>query len=100
MMLGLISVCLSCLLAVFIHKKYFLHTHTHASHFYVGILQLSTRRPVQHNSRQVVMIGVRVYTHCIWSCPKIQAYWTDILQDLENISGVMLHVGPLSLKSL
>lgn len=27
-------------------------------------------------------------THCVWSCPKIQAYWVYILQDMEkNILG-------------
>ena len=34
-------------------------------------------------------ISVGTYTHCIWSCPKIQAYWMDVLQDLENIFGVV-----------
>ena len=42
-------------------------------------------------------ISVGTYIHCIWSCPKIQAYWIDVLQDLENIFGVVLHMDPLSL---
>ena len=42
-------------------------------------------------------ISVGTYTHCIWSCPKIQAYWMDVLQDLENIFDVVLHMDPISL---
>ena len=29
-----------------------------------------------------VLAGTNV--HCIWSCPKIQAYWVDILQNTEK----------------
>ena len=42
-------------------------------------------------------ISVGTYTHCIWSCPKIQTYWMRVLQDLEKIFGVVLHMDPLSL---
>ncbi len=42
-----------------------------------------------------ILIGT--YTHCIWSCPKIQAYWMDALQDMQRIYGVVLQMDPLSL---
>uniref|UniRef100_A0A0E9R6P2 Uncharacterized protein n=1 Tax=Anguilla anguilla TaxID=7936 RepID=A0A0E9R6P2_ANGAN len=31
---------------------------------------------------QKCQISVGTYTHCIWSSPKIQVYWMDILQDM------------------
>lgn len=49
------------------------------------------------NFTAVSKISVGTYTHCIWSCPKIQAYWMDILQDMSKIFGVSLHMDPLSL---
>ena len=65
-------------------------------------LQISPNRRHNMNPQLSPMclkckITVGTYTHCIWSCYKIQAYWADVLQDMQDILGVDLHMNPLSL---
>ena len=36
-------------------------------------------------------------THCLWSCTKIQRYWSGVLQEIEKILGVDLELDPVSL---
>uniref|UniRef100_A0A8C8JD68 N-acetyltaurine hydrolase n=1 Tax=Oncorhynchus tshawytscha TaxID=74940 RepID=A0A8C8JD68_ONCTS len=36
-------------------------------------------------------------TYCLWSCTKIQRYWSGVLQEIENILGVDLELDPVSL---
>lgn len=36
-------------------------------------------------------------THCLWSCSKLQKYWSDILCEIQRILGIKLDLDPLSL---
>lgn len=51
-------------------------------------LQISRNKRQKMNSQLSAAylrckMSVDTYTPCIWSCPKMQAYWMDVLLDLE-----------------
>ena len=37
------------------------------------------------------------YIHCIWSCHKIERYWYDVVQELNEIFNIELELDPLCL---
>ena len=37
------------------------------------------------------------YIHCLWSCVKLQNYWSDIVSELSSIFGVPIDLNPMCL---
>lgn len=67
---------------------------------YKTLQKLSKRQKLNPQTSHMCLkwkISVGTFTHCVWLCPKIQAYWIDILQDRKKIFGMVLGMNPLSL---
>lgn len=41
-------------------------------------------------------VNTGTFTHCFWTCPKLQAYWSDILGEMEKILKMELELDPVS----
>ena len=50
-------------------------------------LRIIHRLHISPNRRHACKTDTGTLTHCLWSCTKIQRYWSGVLQEIENPKG-------------